>query len=542
MAKLDRQRECTEVIRDIVRIAAETLECSQVGVWLYDAGCTLIKTHAVYSLEADEFLAEMELLRKDFPVYFQALEEHKSIAAHEARTDGRTKEFTETYLVPQDIYSLLDATILVSGESRGVVCFEHKRFKRDWLHDEILFSGGVADQVAQVLIDHEKRSVEARLRQAEKLQALGELAGGVAHDFNNQLSGILGNTELLKMKLGDSDLTSYTDKIINMSLNATSIIKQLLAFARKSQYMSEQCSLHALLKDVNDVLTHTIDKKITVETNFYQGVDTFKGDRSLLQNALLNISLNARDAMPDGGVLSFETSLLDADQIAALKHDELIEDQSYIQILISDAGVGMDADTMSRIFEPFYTTKAEDCGTGMGLAVAYGSIKQAGGTITVQSIKGRGTTFQVYLPLSVVDVQVEQHTRQGLPAAEQESSQCILIIDDEEMICAIAEEALELMGYRVAVYSSSVEAVAYYKSHAAQIDLVITDMNMSELNGKEVLSHIKSHNADAKVILSSGKGSYASIEDILALGAADYIPKPYRLSQLSEIVSKNLNA
>ena len=541
MARLNRDRQSAEVVRDIVQIAAETLLVSQVGVWLFNEDGDAIHAAAIYRLDEDDYLDDITLNRGDYPIYFDALHTHKSIVAFNAREHESTLEFIESYLVPQNIFSMLDATILVSGKSRGVVCCEHKGEIRHWQNDEVLFASAVADQVAQVLMDEEKRSVEAQLRQAEKLQALGELAGGIAHDFNNQLTAIMGFADLIKLRFDDKTLGKYVDNIIKTSAHAAEIVKQLLAFARKSTLRSESVDVHDIVKELHQVLVHTFNKKISISLELEADLPKVRGDASQIQNALLNMALNARDAMPDGGELNISTETIRFDEIDQATREELSEaDQIFVAVHVKDTGTGINADVLTHIFEPFFTTKETGLGTGMGLAAAYGSIKHMHGVITAQSVIGEGTCMTVFIPQDNSGDASPDDPFASTSLRAITGSGTILVIDDEVDIGSFVSEAVKSMAYTPQTFSDSRKAVEYFSEHANEIDLVLSDVSMPGLNGYEVLERLKQIKPDVRVVMSSGHNDIASAEECIQAGACDFIAKPYRMINLINKLESNL--
>jgi PAS domain S-box-containing protein len=273
--------------------------------------------------------------------------------------------------------------------------------------DPIFDAGNALQGSVHVLIDiteqkkaeKEKAALEEQLRQSQKMEAIGQLASGVAHDFNNLLAGILGNAELLKMRLlAEPDLVRYIDKIINTVTKTAGLTSQLLTFARKAHVNVAPFDIHASIGLVIDLLTHSIDKKIKITTKLSAMPSKINGDAGFIENALLNISINARDSMPNGGTLLFETEnvLFTFDTMPDNASD--LEPGNYICISIADSGIGMDNETIARIFEPFFTTKEVGKGTGLGLAAVYGCVRQHNGHIAVDSEKGKGSSFRLYLP------------------------------------------------------------------------------------------------------------------------------------------------
>ena len=540
MVRIDRDQESKNIVCEIARVAAETLLVSRIGVWILNDDSTAMHAMCIYRFDQDEFAEGLELFASDFPLYFRALEEHKTIIADDARTDSRTFEFADVYLKPNDIYSMLDASVFVSGRSRGVVCCEQQSAIREWQNDEVLFVSAVADQVAQVFMDEERRIMEAKFRQVEKMQALGELAGGIAHDFNNQLTAIMGFADLIKAHATDEHIQRYVGNVIRTAANAAEITKQLLAFSRKSTVRNDQVDMHDLIRELHSMLVHTIGKHIHVHLALDAEAATVRGDASQLQNVLLNIGINARDAMPQGGHLVISTALIsDEQQLAHVKNDLRAADV-YLMIKVQDSGEGIKPEHRDQVFDPFFTTKGQHDGTGMGLSVSYGAVQQLGGTITLESELGRGTSFYIYLPLCE---QVEKRADDPYASGEVKvlsNKATVMVVDDESDICDIIREAVTSMGHQARCFTDSQAALEYYRLNHDDIDLVFSDVNMPIMNGYKLFTAIKALQPDAQIIMSSGHTNVASADDFMRLGATDFLSKPYRMSTLINALQKHI--
>jgi len=380
----------------------------------------------------------------------------------------------------------------------------------------------------------EHYKMEEQLLQSEKMQAVGQLAGGIAHDFNNQLTGILGYSELLISGLKDEQLIKKVTIINESAQRAADLTAQLLAFSHKGKALSVPVSVHKIIGEVADILEHSINKQITIRQVLTAEPDTTLGDYNQLQNAFLNIAINARDAMPNGGELIFETAVVELNENLFPGHSNEVLRGSYLTIGIVDNGGGMDAETQKHIFEPFYTTKDIGKGTGMGLASVYGTIQNHKGGIGVYSEVGHGTTFRIYLPLIKETLSLEQVESISRPAV---GTARILLVEDDEMIQGFATSVLEELGYRVITCSNGKEAVACYKNSWREIDLVILDMIMPVMGGRETFSLMKNINPEVVAILSSGYSVNVEVQAILDDGVKAFIRKPYGLIEFSDTVA-----
>ncbi|MBN2788890.1 MAG: response regulator [Candidatus Delongbacteria bacterium] len=385
--------------------------------------------------------------------------------------------------------------------------------------------------------EEEKRILENRLHQAEKLQSIGQLAGGVAHDFNNQLTGIIGYADLLRYALKDNrELAHYVDNILIASKRSSDLTNQLLAFARKGKYLSVEIDVHRIIMEVISLLQHSIDKRISLQQVFKANPPVINGDPTQIQNALLNLALNARDAMPNGGSLVFETNIVELNEGYCNKKIEKIQPGKYIEISITDTGTGMTNETQNRVFEPFFTTKDVGKGTGMGLPAVYGTVKNHNGSIDVISEIGKGTTVKIYLPISSSVSDIE--TKDDIEDVVLNKKLRILLVDDEDMVLNIGKEMLELYGHSISICKDGIEAVELYKKNWKDIDLVILDMVMPRLSGNETFYAMKEINPELNVLLSSGYSISGEAQKLLAQGAKGFIQKPFTLSELTRSIAE----
>jgi signal transduction histidine kinase/CheY-like chemotaxis protein len=340
---------------------------------------------------------------------------------------------------------------------------------------------------------------QERLRQAEKMEALGQLAGGIAHDFNNQLAAILGYAELLRARLTDPGLREDADMIGRAASRSADLTRQLLAFARKGKVLSETIDVHAVLREIVALLGRTVDKRIRIRMELDDVACLTTGDPSQLHTALLNLAINARDAMPEGGELVFRTSRLSLSDERSRAHH--LAPGAYVQIAVSDTGVGMNEATRRRLFEPFFTTKEPGKGTGMGLAAVYGTVLGHQGAIAVQSEPGKGSTFTVLLPLSTTG---QAGARPAVDVPADNIARNVLVVDDEPAVRSMIRDALEDLGWSVTAYADSRQAVRWYAEHGASIDLVILDMAMPLLNGADTLKALRAINPAVRAVIASG--------------------------------------
>lgn len=381
-----------------------------------------------------------------------------------------------------------------------------------------------------------EKVLERQLRNTEKMSAIGQLAGGIAHDFNNQLTVIIGYAKLLKSCSGDRCLLEEsTDKIIKSSRRSSDLCKKLLEFSRQGPLKTEAVNIHHLLVEVIGLLQSSLAKNIKIEEHLNATVPVVTGDPSALQNTFLNLGINACDALTGGGKITFTTFDIEINQDHKLISRFNLTPGNYTQIEITDTGIGMDKKTQEKIFEPFFTTKKRDKGTGMGLPSVYGTICNHKGAITCRSRKEKGTTFTVMLPHAdnyhKNDIIKQKNVITG-------SGSHILLIDDDDEVTEITAIMLKKIGYKCTAINNPVEAVHFYRENRFDIDLVLLDMLMPEMDGKEVFEQLRELNEDVKVIILSGYNENADTRTMLANGALEYILKPFEVISLSEAINK----
>ena len=389
--------------------------------------------------------------------------------------------------------------------------------------------------------EHEKERevLEERLRQAQKMEAIGTLAGGVAHDFNNMLGGILGAAELLAGCLSeDSKAQKYQKIIVQAARRATSLTEQLLAFSRTSPKTSTPVDLHDVIRQTVVLVKNTVDKRISVQTFFSAEESTVIGDPSLLQSMFLNLCINSAHAMPEGGSIEIRTRVVESNEVDGTLYgteDTRIEPGKYIAAEVRDTGQGIAPEHLSKIFDPFFTTKKQGRGTGLGLASVYGTVQQHNGVINVSSEIGVGTVFHLLFPLCGAE-KVELAPTDGIIQGKG----CVLIVDDEDVMRATAEAILEELGYQVVSVENGRQALEVFEKERTKIDLVILDMVMPVMNGRDCFKELLKLDPEVTAVLSSGFTREEDLKDMLDAGLKGFIRKPYSKAGLSRIVSEAL--
>ncbi len=389
-------------------------------------------------------------------------------------------------------------------------------------------AGGDINGVQAIVEDiSEARKLEEQLAQAQKMEAIGTLAGGIAHDFNNLLMGIQGNTSLLLLDAEPGHPYHESLKAIEQAVqNGAALTRQLLGFARGGKYEVKVSDPNELIKKSSAMFGRT-RKEIRIHRKYLKDVWTVEVDRSQMEQVLLNLFVNAWQAMPGGGDLFLETANVVPDEEYLRANN--VSPGRYVRLSVTDTGTGMDTATRSRIFEPFFTTKEMGRGTGLGLASAYGIIKNHGGFITVYSEEGEGTTFNIYLPAS-------DKALENLPPLLQDlqtGSETILLVDDEPLILEVGRQMLERLGYRVLTAESGLGGVEVFRENKDLINLVVMDMIMPDLGGGEACEQIKAINPQVRIILSSGYSLNGKASEILKRSCEGFLQKPFSLTDLS---------
>jgi PAS domain S-box-containing protein len=423
--------------------------------------------------------------------------------------------------------------------------FEVKWKRKDGSAITVRISGRAvssADEPADVLEAiaedvTERRVLEDQFRQAQKMEAVGRLAGGVAHDFNNLLMVISGYTEVILAKLEPNHPLQEKARSIQQAADrATTLTRQLLAFSRKQLLELKVVDVNAIVEDMERLLRPLIGETVELATNLTPEAGHIRADAGQLEQVLMNLVVNAKDAMPSGGKLTIQTQNVVVDENHH-RGQTFIRPGQYVTLSVSDTGTGMDKETQSRIFEPFFTTKEKGKGTGLGLSTVYGIVKQSGGYVMVQSERGHGTTFNIYLPR--VEATTDIHAAPVLRAAEG-GSETVLLVEDEESVRQLVRETLNIKGYRVIEAENGESGLAAAARHEGKIDLVITDVVMPGMGGREMVKHMTETRPETKVLYLSGYTEDAILSEGTIEAGTAFLQKPFTLQNLSRKVREVL--
>ena len=409
---------------------------------------------------------------------------------------------------------------------------------------EVEFLTSIANTLSAVILhkkaEEEKMRLEVQLRQAHKMEAIGTLAGGIAHDFNNILHTISGYTQMLLMKKEPSDSDYSMLKVIEQSaMKAGDLVKQLMIFGRKVESKFRPVDLNNEVEQITQILERTIPKMISMETHLSKSLNIIDADPGQLEQIIMNLGVNARDAMPDGGKLVFATENIILDSTYCIAHAGA-KPGEYVVLSVSDTGHGMDSETLDHIYEPFYSTKGIGEGTGLGLAMVYGIVKSHGGYIMCYSEPGQGTTFRIYFPVIRRVAEVQGETAGGEEKIVG-GSETILLVDDEKILLDIGTSILEGFGYKTITAENGERAIEIFKKGKDHIDLVILDVGMPGMGGHECLKRLHEFDPKLKVIIASGYAAHGRVKETIDAGAVDFIGKPYRLVDMVKKVRNALD-
>jgi PAS domain S-box-containing protein len=458
------------------------------------------------------------------------------------------------HIVPedQDVYYLHRKSVLETGARQ--VC-ELRMFRKDgspfWGRLETIAARGgedgppvfrivLSDITERKRAEAEEGKLQAQLQQAMKMEAVGRLAGGVAHDFNNLLTVITGYSELLLQQIGkESPMHGEVEQIRRAGERAATLTRQLLAFSRKQIIEPKILDLNLLMADLGKMLVRLIGENIAMNIVSGKNVGKVKVDPGQFEQVLINLAVNARDAMSDGGTLLIETADVELDEVYCAQRPYRVDPGRYVRLAVSDTGTGMTQETSKKIFEPFFTTKEKGKGTGLGLSMIYGAVKQSGGSIEVYSEVGKGTTFKIYLPR--VEGEAAKPVKDDRLAVLPTGTETVLVVEDEDILRDLCSRILGELGYKVLQARNGAEAITLAHGYGDRIDLLLTDVVMPGMDGAELARRLVVRHPKMKVLFTSGYTDDAiSRHGVLDAGVS-FIGKPYTPSALAKKVREILD-
>jgi two-component system, cell cycle sensor histidine kinase and response regulator CckA len=523
--------EPTHIIPHILVLEDSVADAELVAYELRRAGLQFILRHVT---DKAEFLAELEKFQPDIVLSDFSLPQFTGLEA--LRLVNR---------FPREI-----PFILVTGsqtEEVAVECMKEGAVDYILKTNLLRLPSAVRNALKQLESDRQRVAAETALRkseeqllQSQKLEAIGRLAGGISHDFNNLLTAIIGYSDLsLRQLQQDDPLTRNLEEIKKAGDRATALTRQLLAFSRKQVMQLRVFDLNAVVVDLERMLKRMIGENIELRTTLQQGLGNIKADPGQIEQVVMNLVVNSRDAMPQGGKLTIETANVYLDESYVEQHLTVVPGY-YIMLAVSDTGLGIDERVRPHIFEPFFTTKDAARGTGLGLSTVYGIVKQSGGFIWVYSEIGKGTTFKIYFPTVAQNVDELKAVNLNPPA--QKGSETILLVEDAEPVRRLARTILEGFGYEVLLAANGSEAKHLCELNQHQINLLLTDVILPGISGREVAEQVLRINPAIRVLFMSGYTDDAVIgHDILSAGV-NFIQKPFSPDQLGAKVREVLDA
>jgi len=512
-------------------VIGEVLDGSTVGLIILDADAKVVWANR--ALERYFGLTKGSLIGKDYRQiidrqYKDIVEDFRELAHRLTAifTEGSLKEPFECHVLP--------------GGPRRERWLEH----RSQAIQSGVFAGGRIERFTDISdrkkMEEAGRRLNAQLQQAQKMEAIGILAGGVAHDFNNLLQAISGYTQLLLMnKPADHPDVDMLNAIEKASGRAGSLTQQLLAFSRRVESRLQPTNLNTLIRLVKKILVRTLPKMIHIRLALADNLSEIAADDVQIEQVLMNLALNARQAMPDGGQLTFATRHVFIDHAGCTAHPDLPTGE-YVHLSVTDTGSGMDDKIRQHIFEPFYSTRGVGEGSGLGLSMVYGIVKNHGGCIECTSDEGRGTEFNMYFPVP------DAETSAGAQRTDKNGDllggdETVLIVDDDPALLNLGRHVLERCGYHALTAESGEAALAAYRANGECIDLVVLDLNMPGMGGEKCLSEMVRLKPDIKLILTSGQPPDNDLCETIAAAGCEFIGKPYPLNALLRLVREVLN-
>ena len=516
-------------LTQIAHAASEALRVKRVGVWLFTDDRSALRCRLLYEGRLRHEMAGAVVEAKRFPAYFEAIEASRTMAVDLAQYDPQTSAFYDSHLRPHGIGALLGASIRVRGRTVGVVRHEHVGPPRLWAQEEEQFAASIADLVALAISTAERREIEAQLLQSQKMEAVGVLAGGVAHDFNNLLTAILGYADILAKRLeGNAALRDLAGEIRSAGERASGLTRQLLAFSRKQVIHPRTVDLNEIVRGVAPMLRRLIGEDVVLLTVLAPESLFLRADPGQIEQVIMNLAINARDALPAGGTVTIST--FRRPPSGRDEAGDTVAQAGAIGLRVSDTGTGMDAETKARIFEPFFTTKGQGQGTGLGLSTVYGIVRQSDGEIRVESAPGQGSHFEMSFPAvtppasrSDPDARVERPDRL--------TGRVVLLVEDEGLVRTLASHVLRSQGAQVIEASCGTEALERAEAATCRIDLLLTDVVMPGMNGRELAERLLKSCPETKVLFMSGYPNPA-LGGAASFGRENFLLKPFAPAKL----------
>lgn len=526
---LGNARDLNSVLRAVRDFATVSVPCDGMVISLYEPAQSLRRP--VYCWVDDK---EIDAGDMSFPVgdgiTGRAIKSGQIIVENKYQEFLKAKKSTSlgTLTEGQVPQSALSAPMVIMGRTVGCIeiqSYQNGAYTQEHQTAMSMAASLAANAVENVALMEREQEQADQLRQSQKMEAVGQLAGGVAHDFNNLLTAISGYSDLGLRKLGEGDpLRRNLEEIKKASGRASSLTRQLLAFSRKQMLQAKVIDLNAIVGEMDRMLRRLIGEDIDLVTLLEPSSCQVKADPGQIEQVVLNLAVNARDAMPRGGKLTIETGHVYLDEAYARAHVS-VQSGNYVMLAVSDTGMGMDVETQKRVFEPFFTTKEVGKGTGLGLSTVYGIVKQSGGSVWVYSELGKGSSFKVYLP--VVKESVASGDQKNSNGDSFKGQETVLLVEDEEMVRNLTREILEMNGYRVLTASDGEEACRVCDNYDQEIHLMVTDVVMPQMSGRELTERVSKRRPEMAVLFMSGYTDDAIVRHGVLDNGMPFLQKPF---------------
>ncbi len=540
--KLSSGADVGAALRPLTEAAGVALGVGRVSVWVIRDAPKRLVCVDMYDCAGDSHQSGLEVPAALVPAYCMALHHHRILSIEDAVADERSQELADFYLRPAGIGALLDAPIYLDGQVVGLFCHAHLGGTRRWSDEEQRLAASFADYAQMVLLAKQRHDAEAaldaardELAQAHKLESLGRLTGGIAHDFNNILTVLSGNAEILSERMGSGD--RHLNGILAACARAEALVHKLMSFTRKAPRQPAWVEINGLIDGLCGMLVPTLGQAVMILPRLEKAPLVVFGDRDELQHALINLAVNARDAMPRGGSLTFTTRRLAAVEAAAVRPLALDGTRSWLELTVGDTGSGMTPDVLRRSMEPFFTTKDPGKGTGLGLTNVYACVRKHLGHIACESAPGEGTRFRIYLPLGEG---AEVPVADPKSAAAPHGAGRILLVDDDPDVRSTVGEMLGFLGYTVTAFAEGAAALDRLRAQPDAFDLALLDMVMPGMSGPACFSALRVLAPGLPCLLMSGCAADTAVRACLDDGALALLDKPFALSTCAQAVEKAL--
>jgi PAS domain S-box-containing protein len=522
-------------LQEIAAATAKVLGAERASIWRVDG--SLLRCYDHFERTASSHATRPDVPADSCPQFLKALGTERVIAISDVRANPRP-ELACSGLEGFGVSSTLDAPVRTGNLLKGTLHIERLGQPRPWTAEEQSFAASMADFVAIAFEGAERRSLQVQLAESQRMESVGQLAGGVAHDFNNLLTAILSHVELAGLLL-EEDHPAVEDLkgIADASARAADLTRQLLTFARRQAVDPKLVDLNDLTRRMNKLLRRLIGEDVELVTLLDPDIGAARVDPTQFEQVIVNLAVNARDAMNGGGKLTIETSNVELGVEYVRQHSD-VTPGSYVMVAVSDTGMGMDEAVRARVFEPFFTTKDRSRGTGLGLATVYGIVRQAGGHIVALSQVGQGTTFKVFLPMAAPVAPSATLERDVVAAG---GSETILLVEDEPQIRAVLVRGLEAQGYNILVAGNGAEALELSRRTEEPIHLVLTDVVMPLMNGPDLARALAGERPDTNVMFMSGYTDQAMGESGAIEPGITFIAKPFTVAELALKVRETLD-